>query len=203
MIRIATITTAIQPVALRSPPRVPGRLIFGSIVIESSWFACCNVQHAHGFVFPTRHLRALAEVPFQVCSLSDRNRDQESALKIDSAKTPAGTPSAAIRGLLICESSEGKMMTRLLLGAAITATLVLPSAQASSAHRYKRHGEYNAGVMRNAPVHLYGGRYGAYGRSGGYGWQGNPNAYTSGPRWASPNQCFEDLGYGRYESCDW
>jgi hypothetical protein len=146
--------------------------------------------------------------PFQVCSLPDGNRDQESALNIESAKMPAGTPKAAIRGLLICESSKGKMMTRLLLGAAITATLVLPStAQAASGHRYKRHGEYNARMVRSAPVHLYGGRYGAFARhggyGGGYGWQGNPNAYTSGPRWASPNQCFEDLGYGRYESCDW
>jgi len=116
---------------------------------------------------------------------------------------PAGTPKAAIRGLLICESSKGKMMTRLLLGAAITAALVLPSAvQAASTHRYKRHGEYNARMMRSAPVHLYSGRYGAYGRHGGYGSQGNPDAYTNGPRWRSPNQCFEDLGYGRYESCD-
>jgi hypothetical protein len=23
-----------------------------------------------------------------------------------------------------------------------------------------------------------------------------------GPAWRGPNQCFEDLGYGRYESCD-
>src|SRR3954464_12388407 len=178
MIRIATITTAIQPVALRSPPRVPGRLIFGSIVMESSWFACCNVQHAYGFVFLTRHLRVpKCGDPFQVCSLPDRNRAQESALKIESAM-PAGTPKAAIRGLLICESSKGKMMTRLLLGAVITAALVLPSAvQASSAHRYKRHGDYNARMMRSAPVHLYGGRYGAYGRHSGYGWHGNPNAY--------------------------
>lgn len=23
-----------------------------------------------------------------------------------------------------------------------------------------------------------------------------------GPPWAGPNECWEDLGYGRYESCD-
>src|SRR4029079_15070000 len=110
----------------------------------------------------------------------------------------------------ICELLERKekMMTRLFLGAAITAALVVPSTvQAASAHRHKHHRDHHARMMRSAPVHLYGGGYDGYGAygvydGGGYGWRGYPNLYTSGPRWASPNQCFVDLGYGRYESCD-
>src|SRR3954447_23301832 len=82
MIRIATITAAIQPVALRSS-RVPGRLIFGSIVMESSWFACCNVQHAHGFVFPTQHLRAVAQVRRSYPGLFAARREQRSGVRIE------------------------------------------------------------------------------------------------------------------------
>jgi hypothetical protein len=87
-------------------------------------------------------------------------------------------------------------MTRLLLTAAIAAAVVLPSAADAASYRHKRHGAHYYGRTWNrAPVRLYRGY-------GGYGWQG-PSRYTSGPRWAAPNQCFEDLGYGRYESCDW
>jgi hypothetical protein len=95
-------------------------------------------------------------------------------------------------------------MIRSMIFAAVAAALVIPSTvEAASLHRYKRHG-HHARVWNEAPVGLYGGGYGhrAYG-FGGYGGYAGPNAYTTGPRWASPNQCFEDLGYGRYESCDW
>jgi hypothetical protein len=50
----------------------------------------------------------------------------------------------------------------------------------------------------------YGGGY-AYG--GGYngGWWGAPVglSFGAGPAWRGSNECYEDLGYGRYESCDW
>ena len=91
-------------------------------------------------------------------------------------------------------------MIRSMLFAAIAAALVIPSTvEAASMHRYRHHGAYHARVWNNAPVGLYGG-YADY----GYGYRApwRWNAYTNGPRWASPNQCFVDLGYGRYESCD-
>jgi len=95
-------------------------------------------------------------------------------------------------------------MTRLLFTAAIAAALVVPSlADAATAHRTKKHVVHHR-MMRTAPVGLYGGygTYGGYG-SNGYGGYASPNwNRTGGPAWAGPNQCFEDLGYGRYESCD-
>jgi len=33
-------------------------------------------------------------------------------------------------------------------------------------------------------------------------WHGPVAMRQIGPPWAGPNQCFTDLGYGRYESCD-
>ena len=89
-------------------------------------------------------------------------------------------------------------MIRSFIFAAIAAALVIPSTvEAASRHHHKHHGAYHARAWNNAPVGLYGG-YGSYGYEGPW----RSNAYTTGPRWASPNQCFVDLGYGRYESCD-
>ena len=42
--------------------------------------------------------------------------------------------------------------------------------------------------------------YGRYGYANP-GWNGSPP--MAGPPWAGPNQCWEDLGYGRYERCNW
>jgi hypothetical protein len=105
--------------------------------------------------------------------------------------------------------SKGKCMARLLLTTAIAAALIVPSvADAASTHRHKRYVPHHGRMMQNAPVGLYGGYpYGRYGNGGygygGYGFGGPTWNSTSGPAWAGPNQCFEDLGYGRYESCDW
>lgn len=55
----------------------------------------------------------------------------------------------------------------------------------------------------------YGGNWngGQYGWNGGYGggWQNAPVGLRFGhrPAFAGPNECYEDLGYGRFESCDW
>jgi uncharacterized membrane protein len=104
-------------------------------------------------------------------------------------------------------------MTRLLLTAATVAALVVPAtADARTAHKNKQHGGHHARMMQSAPVGMYRGHrhrgYNGYGYNGGsYGYGGYgyaaPNWNTTvGPPWAGPNQCFEDLGYGRYESCD-
>jgi hypothetical protein len=92
---------------------------------------------------------------------------------------------------------KGKRMTRYLVAAAMAAALIAPSAaDAASTHRHKRHIAHHGRMMQKAPVGLYGG-YGAYGGYAAPSWNRTP-----GPPWAGPNQCFEDLGYGRYESCD-
>ena len=81
-------------------------------------------------------------------------------------------------------------MTRLFV-AALAASLMLPTAyaQAGSSHRHKQHrhhfsqqnfGHYGS-PMWHAPVAMRG---------------------APGPRWSGPNRCWEDLGYGRFESCD-
>ena len=96
-------------------------------------------------------------------------------------------------------------ITRLLLGGALAAALIVPaSVDANTLHKHRRHVAHHGQLMRNAPVGLYGGyRYGgpAYGYgSGGYGWGSPP---MQGPAWSGPNQCWTDLGYGRYEKCNW
>lgn len=82
-------------------------------------------------------------------------------------------------------------MTRKLLAAAIAVAFVgsMSAAEAANWHRHKRyyHRHYHAGWyapaprMSREPVYMH---------------------RRVGPPWAGPNQCFEDLGYGRYESCD-
>jgi hypothetical protein len=77
-------------------------------------------------------------------------------------------------------------MTRLFVAALTAASLMLPTAyaQAGSSHRHKqyRHSSYqhygHGSGMWRAPVSM------------------------RGPRWSGPNRCWQDLGYGRYESCD-
>jgi hypothetical protein len=92
-------------------------------------------------------------------------------------------------------------MLRLLSSAAILASLIVPSAvDAATAHRHKKHGSHYR-QMRTAPSGLYGSH--GYGGKAGYGDYVAPAwSRPIGPPWAGPNQCFEDLGYGRFESCD-
>jgi hypothetical protein len=73
-------------------------------------------------------------------------------------------------------------MTRLIV-AALATSLILPvaSANAGYSHRHKHYRHYQAGPMWSAPVYM--------GR-------------RAGPPWSRPNVCWQDLGYGRYESCD-
>jgi len=96
--------------------------------------------------------------------------------------------------------------TRLLLGAALATALIVPaSADASTLHKHRHHAAHHGHFMRSAPVGLYGGyRHGgpAY-RYGGYGGYGYGSPPMQGPVWSGPNQCWEDLGYGRYEKCNW
>lgn len=98
-------------------------------------------------------------------------------------------------------------MLRLLLGAAVAAALIVPaSVDAATARSHKTHVTHHGRAFHRAPVGLRGGHgYGGYGyASPGYGspgWSGSPP--MAGPPWAGRNQCFEDLGYGRYEKCNW
>ena len=76
-----------------------------------------------------------------------------------------------------------------LVAAALAASLLLPTAyaEAGSSHRHKhdRHHSHqhsrHYGPMWRAPVFMQ---------------------QTPGPRWSGPNRCWQDLGYGRYETCD-
>jgi hypothetical protein len=93
-------------------------------------------------------------------------------------------------------------MTRLLLSTALAAALIVPvaSAEAASPHRHKhhmhKHHMYRGGATWDAPVSMRRGYYMQHGAMG-RGWNQTP-----GPPWAGPAECYEDLGYGRYESCD-
>jgi hypothetical protein len=73
-------------------------------------------------------------------------------------------------------------MTRLIV-AALAASLVLPvtSADAGSSHRHKHYRHYQAGPMWSARIYM---------------------DRRAGPPWSQSNVCWQDLGYGRYESCD-
>lgn len=91
-------------------------------------------------------------------------------------------------------------MLRLLLGAAITAALMVPIAADAAKYRsHKRYLAHHGRMLPAAPVGLYGYRSGGYGYA--RGWNGSPP--MAGPSWSGPNQCWEDLGYGRYEKCNW
>ena len=88
-------------------------------------------------------------------------------------------------------------MTRLLLSAAIAACLIAPvSVEAATKHRQNKRVSHHSQIVHSAPA----GMYGSYGRSRAY--HGPTRSGTAGPPWAGPAECYEDLGYGRYESCD-
>jgi hypothetical protein len=74
-------------------------------------------------------------------------------------------------------------MTRILLTAAIAASLIAPVATADAASKKRRSYEYDHhyGLARplQAPVVLR----------------------RRGPPWAMPNECFYDEGYGRWSPC--
>ena len=101
-------------------------------------------------------------------------------------------------------------MTRTLLAAAAAVALLGPAAGAATVHKHRHH-VAQPRLMRTAPVGMYGG-YTGYGYDRGYGYDGyGYRGYryggatwngTAGPPWSGPNQCWVDLGYGRYESCD-
>jgi hypothetical protein len=67
-------------------------------------------------------------------------------------------------------------MNRLIVAATIASGLVATMATADAG--WSRHKHYHA--TWHAPVAMR----------------------QVGPPWAGPNQCFSDLGYGRYETCD-
>jgi hypothetical protein len=73
-------------------------------------------------------------------------------------------------------SHKEVITTRLLMSAALVAGWIAPisAADAATAHRHRQHDTSQPMAQRSV-----------------------------GPPWAGPNQCFEDLGYGRYELCDW
>jgi hypothetical protein len=75
-------------------------------------------------------------------------------------------------------------MTRILLTAAIAASLIAPVATADAASSKKRRSyeyDHHYGLARplQAPVVLR----------------------RRGPPWAMPNECFNDEGYGRWSPC--
>lgn len=79
---------------------------------------------------------------------------------------------------------------RLLITAAIAASLVAPvsAAAAATEHHRKPVAHHHARVVR-AP-------------SSAPAWNAPVSMRQPGPAWAGPNQCFEDLGYGRYSPCE-
>jgi opacity protein-like surface antigen len=73
-------------------------------------------------------------------------------------------------------------MKSILAIAAVAAALIAPIS-AADAHSSRHHLQGHDGYARvwSAPVARYQNR---------------------GPRWSQPNECYTDLGYGRFESCD-
>ena len=71
-------------------------------------------------------------------------------------------------------------MRRLLAGVAIAAIIVpfLPADAAQAQRQQRASGQQGRQTYAPAP------------------------APPTGPPWAGPNQCWADLGYGRWESCD-
>src|SRR3954453_3718049 len=79
--------------------------------------------------------------------------------------------------------TNGDVMTRTLIAAVLAAAVIAPvtaNAGSSRHHRHQHHA-YHRGQMWSAPV---------------------STQRRVGPPWAGPAECYEDLGYGRYESCD-
>lgn len=76
-------------------------------------------------------------------------------------------------------------MLRILLAATAALTFAATAADAGSSMHHKRHTHYQQhhqyyGKMWSAPVY----------------------SRTARPRWAGPNECFFDEGYGRFSSCN-
>jgi hypothetical protein len=67
-------------------------------------------------------------------------------------------------------------MMRTFMALALAAAVIMPVAA-------------NAGTQRHHVYHR------------GQMWSAADMRYHIGPSWRGPNQCFEDLGYGRYEAC--
>jgi hypothetical protein len=82
-------------------------------------------------------------------------------------------------------------MIRTLIAVAIAAAVISPvTANAGHAKRRMHHSHH--AQMWNAPVSM----------QRGYHNPGRLRHQTARPPWASPAECYEDLGYGRFESCD-
>jgi hypothetical protein len=80
-------------------------------------------------------------------------------------------------------------MTRVLLLAAIAASLIAPVATADAGSRQKQYRQKRAAAP---PV------YGPYVYGPG---QAPAGLRRRGPPWAMPNECFNDEGYGRWSPC--
>jgi hypothetical protein len=68
-------------------------------------------------------------------------------------------------------------MIRTLTALALAAAVIMPVAANAATAGHRHHHVYHRGQM----------------------WR---DMNQVGPAWRGPNQCFEDLGYGRFESCD-
>jgi hypothetical protein len=87
------------------------------------------------------------------------------------------------RALLGNAKPNGEVMIRTLIAIVVAAAAIAPvaaNAGGSRHHRHQHHAHYR-GQMWSAPVSMH---------------------RRVGPPWAGPAECYEDLGYGRYESCD-
>ena len=80
-------------------------------------------------------------------------------------------------------------MTRILLLAAVAASLIAPVATADAAGRHKHHRHHRP---PSGPV------YQPYVYEPG---QAPVGLRRRGPPWAMPNECFNDEGYGRWSPC--
>ena len=80
-------------------------------------------------------------------------------------------------------------MTRVLLLTALVTSLIAPisAADAANTHRHKQVQRYHHAHTVYAPPPA---------------WNAPASMRQAGPPWAGPNQCFEDLGYGRFSPCD-
>ena len=84
------------------------------------------------------------------------------------------------------------VMIRTLIAAAIAAAIISPvTANAGNFERRTHHSRHHAQMWR-APVSM----------QRGYDNPGRLRNQTARPPWAGPAECYEDLGYGRFESCD-
>ncbi|MEN3376457.1 MAG: hypothetical protein V7604_1812 [Hyphomicrobiales bacterium] len=84
-------------------------------------------------------------------------------------------------------------MTRTLIAVAVAAAVIAPAAANAGSQRHHKH--------QHLSYHHQAYRHQAY--HGGAMWRAPVSMQRRvGPPWAGPAECYEDLGYGRYESCD-